>query len=152
MKPCRTNSDLVGPLGCINRVACGLKLFHSMSTLLMVWSGLLWAFVWPTVHTTWLPVSENIINPPIPLFVASVIFQALFKISQNQPVHLVAIQVSVMIAISLLYFCCKSYMATIKHKESMIHFIFQICVSQNPEMCDLERFSKIRSHINLLYM
>jgi len=24
IKPCRTNSDPVGPLGCINRVACGL--------------------------------------------------------------------------------------------------------------------------------
>jgi len=64
MKPCWTNSDPVGPLGYINRVACGPKLFHSMSTLLMVWSGLLWASVWPTVHTTWSPVSESIVNPP----------------------------------------------------------------------------------------
>jgi len=64
MKPCWTNSDPVGPLGCINRVACGPKLFHSMSALLMVWSGLLWASVWPTVHTTWSPVSESIVNPP----------------------------------------------------------------------------------------
>jgi len=64
MKPCRTNSDPVGSLGCINRVACGPKLFHSMSALLMVWSGLLWPSVWPTVHTTLLPVSESIVNPP----------------------------------------------------------------------------------------
>jgi len=45
-------SDLVEPLGYINRVACGPKLFHSMSALLVVWSGLLWPSVWPTVHTT----------------------------------------------------------------------------------------------------
>jgi len=69
------------------------------------------------------------------------------NISQNQPVHPVAIQVSVMIAISLLCICCKSYMATIKQKEFITHFIFQICISRNPVMCDLERFSKIRSHI-----
>jgi len=84
MKPCWTNSDPVGPLGCINRVACGPKLFHSMSALLVVWSGLLWPSVWPTVHTAWLPVSESIANLPTlptPLFVVSVIFQALFKIS-----------------------------------------------------------------------
>jgi len=69
IKPPRTNTDPVGPLGCINRVACGPKLFHSMSALLMVWSGLLWPSVWPTVHTTWSPVSESIVNPPIlPLY------------------------------------------------------------------------------------
>jgi len=28
VKPRRTNTDPVGPLGCINRVACGPKLFH----------------------------------------------------------------------------------------------------------------------------
>jgi len=91
IKPHRTNTDPVGPLRCVNRVACGAKLFHLTSALLVVWSGLLWPSVWPTVHTTWSPVSEGIVNPPIlplysphpptPLFVASVIFQALFKIS-----------------------------------------------------------------------
>jgi len=69
IKPCRTNSDPVGPLGCINRVVCGLNLFHSMSALLVVWSGLLWPSVWPTVHTTWSPVSESTVNPPtLPLY------------------------------------------------------------------------------------
>jgi len=83
IKPHRTNIDPIRPLGCINRVACGPKLFHSTSALLMVWSGLLWPSVWPTVHTTWSPMSESIINPPTPLFVAFVIFQAVFKISQS---------------------------------------------------------------------
>jgi len=64
IKPHRTNTDPVRPLGCINRVACGPKLFHSTSALLVEWSGLLWPFVWPTVHTTWSPVSESIVNPP----------------------------------------------------------------------------------------
>jgi len=64
IKPHRTNSNSVGPLGCINRVACSPKLFHLTSTLLMVWSGLLWSSVWPTMHTTWSPVSEGIVNPP----------------------------------------------------------------------------------------
>jgi len=32
-----------------------------------------------------------------------------------------------MIAISLLYFWCKSYVAIIKHKKIIIHSIFQIC-------------------------
>jgi len=134
MKPCWTNSDLVGPLGCINRVACGPKLFHLMFTLLMVWSGLLWAPVWPTVHTTWSPVSEGIVDPPTHPFICGIhdISGSVQNISQNQPVHPVAIQVSVMTAISLLYCWCKSYVATIKRKESIIHFIFQICISRNP--------------------
>jgi len=69
------------------------------------------------------------------------------NISQNQPVHPVAMQVSVMIAISLLYLCCKSYMATIKHKKPIILLIFQTCISRNPGMCLHSQFSKIRSHI-----
>jgi len=36
IKPRRTNIGPMGPLGCINRVACGSKLFHSMFALLMV--------------------------------------------------------------------------------------------------------------------
>jgi len=52
IKPPKTNTDPVGPLGCINRVICGPKLLHLMSVLLVVWSGLLWPSVWPTVHTT----------------------------------------------------------------------------------------------------
>ena len=66
IKPHRTNTDPLGTLGCINRVSCGPKLFHSTSALLVVWSGLLWPSIWPTVHTTWSPVSESIINPPTP--------------------------------------------------------------------------------------
>ena len=55
------------------------------------------------------------------------------NISQNQPVHPVAMQVSVMIAISLLYLCCKSYMATIKHKEPIILLIFKSVFLEIPE-------------------
>jgi len=104
MKPCWTNLDPVGPLGCINRVACGPKLFHSTSALHMVWSGLLWASVWPTVHTTWLPVSESIVNPPSHPLICGIcdVSGSVQNISQNQPVHPAAIKVSVMIAISLL--------------------------------------------------
>jgi len=101
IKPHRTNTE--GLLGCINRVACGPKLFHSTSALLVVWSGLLWPSVWPTVHTTWSPVSENIINPytlplhsPHPLthpLICDIcdISSSVQNISQNQPVHPVAI-------------------------------------------------------------
>jgi len=64
IKSCRTNTVPVGPLGCINRVACGPKLFHLTFALFVVWSGLPWPSVWPTLHTTWLPVSESIVNPP----------------------------------------------------------------------------------------
>jgi len=92
IKPCRTITDPVGPLGGFNKMACGPKLFHSMSALLAVWWGLLWPSVWSTVHTTWLPVSESIVSPSpshpsTPLFVASMILQALpktsLKISQS---------------------------------------------------------------------
>jgi len=69
------------------------------------------------------------------------------NISQNQSVHPVAIQVSVMIAIALLHSCCKSYVATIKQRESITHFIFQICISRNQVMCICGGFSKIGSHI-----
>jgi len=64
IKLCRTITDPLGPLGGINRVACGPKLFHSTSALLVVWSGLLWPSFWPTVDTIWLPVSTGIVNPP----------------------------------------------------------------------------------------
>jgi len=67
---------------------------------------------------------------PLMLLIASRdILGSVQNISQNQLIHPVAIQVSVMIAISLIYFCCKSYVATIKHRESIIHFIFQIYIS-----------------------
>jgi len=81
IKPHRTNTDPVGPLGCINRVPCDPKLVHSMSTLLVVWLGLLWPSVWPTVHTTWSAVSTGIVNPSTPLYVVFVILQAMFKAS-----------------------------------------------------------------------
>jgi len=105
IKPHRTNTDPVKPLGCINRVTCGAKLFQLMSALLVVWSGLLWPSVWPTVYTTWLPMSEGIINPPtLPFLPAYPLLPAhplicgicdisgsVQNISQNQPVHPVAI-------------------------------------------------------------
>jgi len=65
----------------------------------MVWLGLLWPSVWPTVHTTWSPVSESIVNPlTLPLHPSHPIFWGIHdiagrvqNISQNQPVHPVAI-------------------------------------------------------------
>jgi len=42
------------------------------------------------------------------------------NVSQNQSVQAVAIYVSVMITIALLYFWCESYVVTIKHKETII--------------------------------
>jgi len=60
----------VGPLGCINTVACGPKLFHLASTLIVVWSGLLWPSYVHGIHD----ISGSVQN-----------------ISQNQPVHPVAI-------------------------------------------------------------
>jgi len=71
----------VRPLRGINRVAWGLILSHCMFAQLVVLSGLLWPSVWPTVHTTWSPVSKGIVNPPTPLYVAFVILQAVFKMS-----------------------------------------------------------------------
>jgi len=64
VKSWRTIMDPVRPLRGINRVAWGPILSHCMPAQLMVWSGLLWPSVWPTVHTTWSPVSESIVNPP----------------------------------------------------------------------------------------
>jgi len=129
-----------GATGGINKVNCGPKLFHLTSALLVVWSGLLWPSVWLTVYTAWSAVSTGIINLPThplhpshPLssthpFIRGIrdMVGCVQNISQNQPVHPVAIQVSVMIAIVPLYFCCKSYMATIKHKKPIIFLIFQI--------------------------
>jgi len=69
VKSWRTIIDHVRPLRSINRVAWGPILSHCMSAWLMVLSGLLWPSVWPTVHATWSPVSEGIVNPPIlPLY------------------------------------------------------------------------------------
>jgi len=64
VKSWRTIIDPVRPLWGINWVAWGPILFLCMSTWLMVWSGLLWPSVWPTVHTIWSLVSNSIINPP----------------------------------------------------------------------------------------
>jgi len=50
--------------------------------------------------------------------------------------------VTVMITIALLYFLYKSYEATIKHKEAIILWVFQICISWNPRMCVHGSFSK----------
>jgi len=98
IKSRRTITDPVGPLGGFNKVACGLKLFHLMSALLVIWSGLLWPSVWPTVYTTWSPVSEGIINPPtLPLHPSHPLICGIHDISgsvqnksQNQPVHTVS--------------------------------------------------------------
>jgi len=46
----RTIIDTVRPLRGINSVAWGPILSHCTSAWLMVWSGLLWPSVWPTVH------------------------------------------------------------------------------------------------------
>jgi len=60
----RTIIDSVRTLRGINGVAWSPILFHCTSARLVVLSGLLWPSVWPTVHTTWLPVSESIVNRP----------------------------------------------------------------------------------------
>jgi len=89
IKPCRTITDPVRPLGGFNKTACGPKLFHSTSALLVVWWGLLWPPAWSTVHTTWSPVSESIVSPPtLPLIcgIRDISGSAKNK-SQNQPVH-----------------------------------------------------------------
>jgi len=93
IKPCRTITEPVGPLGYINRVACGPKLFYSTSALLVVWSVLLWPSVWPTVYTIWSPVSESIMNPPTHPLIRGIhdIAGCFQNFSQNQPVHPVAI-------------------------------------------------------------
>jgi len=96
-QPYQATQDQHRPCGatevrCINRVACGAKLFRSTSALLVVWSGLLCQpSAWPTVHATWLAVSTDIINPPTPLICGiHDIAGSVQNISQNQPVHPVA--------------------------------------------------------------
>jgi len=99
IKPHKTNTDPVGTLGCINRVACDPKLFHLMSAPLMVWSGLLWPRR-PTVHTNWSAVPTGIVNQPThplhppthpPFYMQHLWYCRLCSnISQNQPVHPVA--------------------------------------------------------------
>jgi len=117
----RTIIDPVRPLRGINRVAWDPFLFHCTSAQLVVWSRLLWPSVWPTVHTIWSAMSTGIVNPPThpshPLKCGTCdVAGCVQNVSQNQPDQPVAIYVSVMIAIALLYFWCKSYVATTKHK------------------------------------
>jgi len=91
IKPCRTITDPVGPLGGFNKMACGPKLFHSTSALLVVWWGLLWSSVLSGPLCTQLGrlcLRASLIHPPSlsthppnPLFVTSVMFQALLKTS-----------------------------------------------------------------------
>jgi len=50
VKSQRTITDPVRPLRGINRVVWGPILFHYASTQLMVWTGLLWPYVWLIVH------------------------------------------------------------------------------------------------------
>ena len=56
-----------------------------------------------------------------------------------------------MIAISLLYFCCKFYAATIKHKESIILLIFQICILEIQECVYMDGFPK-SGHICTIHL
>jgi len=61
IKPCRTITNPVGSLGGIIKVACGPKLpFNVFSPHGMVRGAV--AIFWPTVHTTWSPVSEGMVN------------------------------------------------------------------------------------------
>jgi len=85
-----------GATGCINRVACGASQTVPLDVCSQVWSRLLWPSVWPTVHTTWLPVSEGIVNPPTLSFTLPThplicgirdISGSVQDMSQNQPVH-----------------------------------------------------------------
>jgi len=98
VKSWRTIIDSVRPLRGINRVAWGLILSHCMSARLVVWLGLLWPYVWSTVHTTWPAVSTGIINlpalhPPHPrIHDTHDIAGCVQNASQNQPVQWVAIK------------------------------------------------------------
>jgi len=84
-------------------------------------------------HTAWSAVSTGSVNlptqsspfPPLPLAHPLIhstceIAGYIQKVSQSQPAQPVATYVSVMIATALLYFWCKSYVATIKHKKAII--------------------------------
>jgi len=71
VKSWRTIINPVRPLRGINRVAWVLILSHCTSARFVVWSGLLWPSVWPTVHTAWSPVSKGIANPPTHSFICS---------------------------------------------------------------------------------
>jgi len=66
VKSWRTIIDPVRPLRSINRVAWGPILSLCTSAQIIVLSRVLWPSVWPTVHTTWSPVSKGIVNPPTP--------------------------------------------------------------------------------------
>jgi len=52
VKSLKTIIDPMRPLRCINRVTWGAILSHCMPARLVVWWGLLWPSVWPTVHAT----------------------------------------------------------------------------------------------------
>jgi len=135
IKPCRTNTNPVGPLGCINRVACGPKLFHLTSALLVVWSGL-WCLLCTQFGCLCL---RALLTHPLPYLWHLWYFMLCSK-HLSKSVSPSSSYVS--IAISVFYFCSKSYVATIKHKEPMILYIF---LEIQEYACKQERFSKIRS-------
>jgi len=165
IKPRRTNTDPVGPLGALMGWSVVLNCF--IQCLLAFWYGQgCCGYLSGPLCTQpgWLCLLASITHPPTPstlatslppnhLFICGTcdIAGCVQNISQNQPVHRVAIYVNVMIAISLLCFCCKSCMATIKHKELIILLIFQICISQNPGKYVHGWFSKIRSQLKIIY-
>jgi len=85
--------------------------------------------VWPIGHTAQPTMSTRNVSPPIPppppppptnsLLICSShdIAGYVQKISQKLAISFISY---IMIAIALLYFKCKSYMATIKHMEAII--------------------------------
>jgi len=109
-------------------------MFHCTSVWLVVWSGLLsgplctqlgWlcllaSLTHPTTPSTLPPFNSPSSPQPAVLLKCGThdIVGCVQSVSQNQPVQPVTVNVSVMIAITLLYFWCKSYVATTKHIES----------------------------------
>ena len=82
------------------------------------------------------------VNPPPNVHSTCDIAGCVQNISQNQPVQPVAICVSVMIAIALLHFCCKSYVATIMYEEATILWIFQLLFFKIQECVKMKGFPK----------
>jgi len=120
----KTNTDPVGPLKGIKKVTCTL---WSQTVQLNVCSprgmvrgycvhlsGLLCSLLGQLCLLTLLTHSPSPPSHTRPSLICGTCDIAGYvqKISQNHSVHQVAIYVSVMIAVSLLYFWCRSYFAT----------------------------------------
>jgi len=105
--------------------------------------GLLWPFIWPAGHTTWLAMSTDSVNPPIHpptpymwhLWYCTNCRLCSKHLSKNQPV-------AIYVAIVLLYFWCKSYVATIQHKKAIILWNFKSVFLENQESAYMESFLK----------